>query len=39
MDNLLTIAFEAQHAELDHYRRNELVVGRDLLDDWTVCIL
>lgn len=38
MDNLLTIAFEAHHAELNHHRRYEITVGRDLLDDWTVCI-
>jgi predicted DNA-binding WGR domain protein len=38
MDNLLTVALEAHHAELNHHRRYEIVVGRDLLDDWTVCI-
>ena len=38
MDNLLTVAFEAQNAELNHHRRYQITVGRDLLDDWTVLI-
>ena len=38
MDNLLTVAFEAHHAENNHHRRYEITVGRDLLDDWTVSI-
>jgi hypothetical protein len=38
MDNLLTIAFEAHHAELNHHRRYQVTIGRDLLDDWTVAI-
>ena len=38
MDNLLTVAFEAHHAEKNHHRRYEVMVGRDLLDDWTVAI-
>jgi predicted DNA-binding WGR domain protein len=38
IDNLLTIAFEAHHAELNHHRRYQITVGRDLLDDWTVAI-
>jgi hypothetical protein len=37
-DNLLTVAFEAHHAERNHHRRCEVTVGRDLLDDWTVAI-
>ena len=38
MDNLLTVAFEAHHADLNHHRRYQITVGRDLLDDWTVSI-
>jgi WGR domain len=38
MQNLLTIAFEAHHAELNHHRRYEITVGRDLLDDWIVSV-
>jgi hypothetical protein len=38
MDNFLTVAFEAQNAELNHHRRYQITVGRDLLDDWTVSI-
>jgi hypothetical protein len=38
MDNLLTVAFEAHNAELDHHRRYQITVGRDLLEDWTVSI-
>lgn len=38
MDNLLTVAFEAHNAERIHHRRYEVVLGKDLLDDWTVTI-
>jgi len=38
MQKLLTVAFEAHHAELDHHRRYEITVGRDLLDDWIVSV-
>jgi predicted DNA-binding WGR domain protein len=38
MDNLLTIAFEAHNTELNHHRRYQITLGRDLLDDWTVAI-
>jgi hypothetical protein len=38
MDNLLAVAFEAHSQERNHHRRYEVVVGRDLLDDWTVAI-
>jgi hypothetical protein len=38
MENLLSVAFEAHHAEKNHHRRYEIVVGRDLLDHWTVAI-
>jgi len=38
MDNLLTVAFEAHRDELNHHRRYQIVIGRDLLDDWTVSI-
>ena len=38
MENLLTVALEAHHAEKNHHRRYQVTVGRDLLDDWTVAI-
>jgi hypothetical protein len=38
MDNLLSVAFEAHHHEKNHHRRYEVVIGRDLLEDWTVAI-
>lgn len=38
MDNLLSVAFEAHHKEKNHHRRYEVVIGRDLLDAWTVAI-
>ena len=38
MDNLLTVTFEAHHAEKNHHCRYRITVGRDLLDDWTVAI-
>ncbi len=38
MDNLLTLAFEAHHAEKNHHRRYRVTLGRDLLNDWTVAI-
>jgi hypothetical protein len=36
MDNLLTVTLEAHNIELNHHRRYQITVGRDLLDDWTV---
>lgn len=38
MDNLLTIALEAHHAEHNHHRRYELTLGRDLFDAFTLTI-
>src|SRR5262249_44025128 len=38
MDNLMTVAFEAHNPELNHHRRYQVTVGRDLLDAWTVAI-
>ena len=38
MDNLLTVAFEAHNPEMNHHRRYEVTLGRDLFDDWTVQI-
>lgn len=38
MDNLMTIALEAHSNELNHHRRYEIVVGRDLFGGWTVSI-
>ena len=38
MDNLLSLSFEAHHEEKNHHRRYEVVIGRDLLDAWTVAI-
>lgn len=38
MDNLLTVAFEAHHDGKNHHRRYEIMIGRDLLDDWTLTV-
>jgi predicted DNA-binding WGR domain protein len=38
MDNLLSVALEAHHAERNHHRSYEATVGRDLFGDWTVTI-
>jgi hypothetical protein len=38
MDNLLNIVLEAHHPQRNHHRRYEIIVGKDLLDDWTVKI-
>ena len=38
MDNLLSITLEAHHGEINRHRRYEVIVGRDLLNDWTVAI-
>lgn len=38
MDNLLTLSLEAHNNQENHHRRYEIMVGRDLLDDWTLCI-
>lgn len=38
MNNLFTVAVEAHHQERNHHRRYEIVVGRDLLGDWTVAV-
>jgi WGR domain-containing protein len=38
MDNLLTVALEAHHAEQNHHRRYRVSVGQDLFGQWTVSI-
>lgn len=38
MENLLSLAFEAHHAEKNHHRRYELRIGRDLFGNWMVSI-
>ena len=38
MDNLLAIAFEAHHDARNHHRHYQVILGRDLLDHWTVAI-
>lgn len=38
MDNLLTLALEAHNSELNHHRRYEIRIGRDLFDEWTLSI-
>lgn len=38
MMNLLAVTFEAHHAGRNHHRRYSIIIGRDLLDDWTVSI-
>jgi hypothetical protein len=38
VDNVLSVTFEAHHQEHNHHRRYQVIIGRDLLDDWTVAI-
>ncbi len=38
MDNLLRIVLTADNNERNHHRTYEIMLGRDLLDDWTVQI-
>src|SRR5437763_1379205 len=38
MENLLTVALEAHHAEHNHHRRYQIAVGKDLFGQWTVGI-
>lgn len=38
MENLLSLAFEAHHAERNHHRRYELKIGQDLFGLWTVTV-
>jgi predicted DNA-binding WGR domain protein len=38
MDNLLSLAFEAHNSEQNHHRHYAVILGRDLLDHWTVAI-
>ncbi|MCA9215593.1 MAG: WGR domain-containing protein [Planctomycetales bacterium] len=38
MDNILSLALEAHSDEHNHHRRYEIIVGRDLLNFWTVSI-
>jgi predicted DNA-binding WGR domain protein len=38
MDNLLTVTLEARNPERNHHRRYQIILGRDLLDAWTVAI-
>jgi hypothetical protein len=38
LDNLLSIALEAHSNELNHHRSYEILVGRDLLEHWTVTV-
>ncbi len=38
MDNLLALCFEAHNPEKNHHRRYQVVVGRDMFDEWTVAI-
>lgn len=38
MLDLLTIALEAHSDELNHHRRYEVSIGRDLLGDWVVTV-
>ena len=34
----MTLALEAHSDEGNHHRRYEIVLGRDLLDDWTLSV-
>ena len=36
MENLMTLELEAHNVERNHHRRYEVMIGRDLLDCWTV---
>ena len=38
MENLLSLTLEAHNAGQNHHRHYVVMVGRDLLDDWTVSI-
>jgi len=38
MDNLLSLAFKAHHSERNHHRHYAVILGHDMLDDWTVAI-
>jgi predicted DNA-binding WGR domain protein len=38
MENLLAVSFEAHNPNRNHRRRYEVVIGRDLLDSWTLAI-
>jgi hypothetical protein len=38
MYNLLALTLEAHNPDWNHHRRYQVVVGRDLLDDWTLAI-
>jgi hypothetical protein len=38
MDNLLSLAFEAHHAERNNHQSYAVSIGRDLFDAWTVAI-
>lgn len=38
MLNLMTVIFEAHHAERNHHRRYQIAIGRDLFDVWTISI-
>jgi WGR domain len=36
MTHILSVAFEAHSSEQNQHRRYEIIVGRDLLNDWTL---
>lgn len=36
LDNLLTLTLEAHNDERNHHRRYEIVVGKDLFNEWTL---
>jgi len=38
MCDLLTVIFEAHHAERNYHRRYQITISRDLFDDWVVRI-
>ena len=38
MENLLSLTLEAHNAWQNHHRHYAVMVGRDLLNDWTVSI-
>lgn len=38
MDNLLAVTVKAHHQEINHHRRYQVILGRDLFEEWTVAI-
>lgn len=39
MDHLLSAIWEAHHPIKNHHRRYQIVIGRDLLNHWTLSVI